>query len=179
MEFHGWKNAFFIETTPCWVVDNINNNKMDLCVKARSSEKESYAIVRRCIELGWDSLAWTQTLLGKSGAKTISPRKCPVAVSPADLKASLAMRSLLVGSSPSLSSSSFPQYSRLNVVVDDVADAQILSAGSDQFKHFDLLSATPGNGQVFAFLCKTADIDIISLDFSHRLSFPMNKKMVS
>lgn len=148
---------------------------MDLFVRAKASDRDNYSLLKRCIEFGWDGLAWSQTILGKNGVRsTVAPKKL-VDLTPADMTAALGLRAMVVDPSEQLQ---FRQYNRLHMVVDDVADAQVLSAGNEQFKAFDILSAQPGNGQVFAYLCKTADVDIISIDFSHRVSFPLAKKLV-
>lgn len=151
---------------------------MDLFVKAKSNEKESYNIVKRMIELGWEGMAWTHTVLGKGGIKVHVQPRTPIGLTAIDAKAASMLRSLAVPSS-SDTNIQFKQFNRLNVVVDDIADAQTLSAGNEQFKHFDILSATPGNLQVFTHLCKLADVDIIHIDFTHKTSFPLQKKLVS
>lgn len=148
---------------------------MDLCLKVRGSEKENYASFKRCVEFGWEAIAWTQTVLAKSGAKnSVQPRKS-LQLAASDIISANALREMVIDPSEPFR---FTQYNRLNVIVDDIADAQILNQGNDQFKAFDLLSATPGNGPVFAFLCKTADIDIISIDFAHKVPFSITKKLV-
>jgi ribonuclease P/MRP protein subunit RPP1 len=57
-------------------------------------------------------------------------------------------------------------------------DAQSLTIGNETLKNFDIIAVCPGNIKVFAYLCKTAEIDIISLDFTHRLPFGLNKKLI-
>jgi RNase P/RNase MRP subunit p30 len=88
-------------------------------------------------------------------------------------------RGLVVPLESTLSSSSLRQLSRLTVSVEDVTEAQQLTTSNDTLKQFDIIAAAPSNVKVFAHLCKQADIDIIALDFSHRQSFPINKKLVS
>ena len=151
---------------------------MDVFIKVKSNEKESSAVVKRMIELGWDGMAWTQTVLGKGGIKVHVQPRTTLELTAIDKKGASVMRSLAVPSSCS-NNFQFKQLNRLNVVVDDIADAQTLSAGNEQFKHFDILSATPGNLQVFTHLCKLADVDIIHIDFTHKTSFPLQKKLVS
>ena len=71
------------------------------------------------------------------------------------------------------------QISRINVSVDDISEAQTLTASNDAIRPFDIVSASPGTASTFAYLCKTADIDIIALDFTHKIPFPINKKQVT
>lgn len=144
-------------------------------MKVRGSEKENYAIFKRCVEFGWEGLVWTQSILAKSGrSANIQPKK-PLQLTVSDMAAVAPLRALAVDPEAPFS---FSQYNRVNVIVDDVGDAQILSEGSEQFKKFDILSATPGNSQAFAYLCKSADVDIITIDYSHKVSFSITKKMV-
>lgn len=70
------------------------------------------------------------------------------------------------------------QLSRLTVSVDDVTEAQQLTINNDVVKKFDIIAAVPSNGRAFAHLCKQCDIDIISLDLSHKQSFPISKKLL-
>lgn len=58
-------------------------------------------------------------------------------------------------------------------------DAQCLTSSNPQLKVFDIVSVCPGNQKVFNYLCKTAEIDVICFDFTHRLPFNIDKKMVS
>ena len=75
-------------------------------------------------------------------------------------------------------SDNFRQLSRITVSVEDVSEAQQLTVTNDTLKQFDIVAATPSNNKAFAYLCKQSDIDIIALDFTHRQSFPINKKLV-
>jgi RNase P/RNase MRP subunit p30 len=68
--------------------------------------------------------------------------------------------------------------SRLHITIDDVNDTQSLTAQNETLQRFDIISVCPGNAQVFTSLCRSADIDIISLDFTHKVSFPLNKKII-
>ena len=87
-------------------------------------------------------------------------------------------RGLIVPQEPPLTPTTLRQLSRLTVSVEDVTEAQQLTASNDTLQQFDIIAATPGNIKVFAHLCKQSDIDIICLDFTHRQSFPINKKLV-
>ena len=73
------------------------------------------------------------------------------------------------------------QYSRITLAIDDISDAQSIttSASNASLRSFDIVAVCPGTQQILSHLCKEADVDIISFDFTHRntaLSF--NKKLV-
>lgn len=71
------------------------------------------------------------------------------------------------------------QFTRVTLFVDDINDAQVLSLTHEGLKRFDIVAASTNDGKVFNYLCTTAEIDIISLDFTRRIQFPLNKKTVS
>lgn len=147
----------------------------ELNVKARPvKDKEGVAVLRRLWELGYERVAWNHTIFGKpSQANLSSLPKSPHTLSVADMNAALAMRRL-----SGTQSSALEQYQRLTVIVDDFAEAQSLHSSNDSLKPFDILSATPANAKVFNHLCREADIDIISIDFTRHLPFSIAKKTV-
>ncbi len=63
--------------------------------------------------------------------------------------------------------------------MDELVDCQSLTAGNEYLKTFDIVAVCPGNSKVFSYLCKTAEIDMISIDFTHKVPFTLNKKLVS
>jgi hypothetical protein len=97
----------------------------------------------------------------------------PIDITLADYNNSDQFRSLVT------SRASLRQFSRITLNIDDVNDIQ---AGSlltqDVLNKFDLLAVQTTNMKVFAYLCKQGEIDIISIDFTQRLQFSMNKKLV-
>ncbi len=70
------------------------------------------------------------------------------------------------------------QFSRITVTVDELSDANSLTSGNEALKPFDIVSICPGNAKVFAFACQTAEIDIISFDFTHRIPYNISKKLL-
>lgn len=152
----------------------------DLNVKCRSSqEKDKRLFVKRCLELGWDCIAWTTNAVGRMGSGsntqfTIKPTK-NVTLEPAQKREAMVLRSLAFGKSVN---HDLRQISRLNVTIDDVMDAHSLTVNNEVVRNFDIIAACPGNSSVMAYLCKTADVDLICLDFSHKLSFALNKKLI-
>jgi hypothetical protein len=162
-------------------------------LQLRAKEKDSKALLKRCIELGWDCVAWTTAVTGKATGNHVKPQPS-VTLEPALLRDAAGLRALALplsstapsSSSSSSSSASAPppptpglrQLTRLTVTVDDVGDAQSLQTSNPLLGQFDLVVARPGNAKVFAHLCKHADVDMITLDFTHRLPFSLNKKLL-
>ena len=70
------------------------------------------------------------------------------------------------------------QFTRVTLVIDDIAEAHAI-AGYDWIKQFDIVAVCPGTVQVFAHFCRSSDIDIITFDFTHRIPFAINKKLVA
>jgi hypothetical protein len=172
---------------------------LNIRLKPNTQEKELALTVKRMAELGWSAMAWNQTVMGKAGQKyQIKPRNEVLLTLP-DIKSIMAYRCLVRTDVPSSSGErtgedmdaidlglnggkkSFQhliQYNRVTVTVDDVIDANTLTSTNEALRAFDIVAATPGDAKVFAYLCKVADIDVISLDFTRRIPFPFNKKMV-
>ena len=146
----------------------------DLLVRSKSTkEKESKLLTKRLYELGWDCIAWNTAINGKATGNQIKP----VAIVPLDvaqLRDAAWLRSLATSSV----ATGLRQINRLTVTVDDVVDAQSLHISNPVLGLFDLVAARPGNAKVFAHLCKQSDIDVITLDFTHRLPFALNKKLL-
>ena len=147
----------------------------DLSMRLKSSkEKDSRLAVKRLFELGWDCVAWTTSVNGKVTSNQIKPMKS-VALEPMQRRNALELRSLATKRSEM---KDLRQMSRINVTIDDVIDAQSLTSGNTILNSFDIIAVRPGNLKVMAYLCKTAEIDIITLDFTHRLPFSTNKKLL-
>ena len=156
-----------------------------------SWEKERFRMLCKGVELGWDCVAWNVNTHGKVTASSGGALK-PVqdlALDVAQMRYALKQRALVVGEKPGLkskgaqqtssaSAKAIRQISCLTVALDEVIDAQTLTLGNEVLRKFDIIAATPGNAKVFAFLCNTAEIDLIALDFTHKLSFSLNKKHI-
>ncbi len=71
--------------------------------------------------------------------------------------------------------------SRITIAIDDMHDVQSLTVtgANEHLKSFDIVAICPGTQQVLTHLCKESDVDIICIDFTHRLPFPLNKKLVT
>lgn len=148
----------------------------DLNFKLRSvKDKEKEQIIKRYYELGWNCIAFTTSVIGKieghqSNYKPIKPTITNVQTRDSNL-----LRSLATSKS---SASEVRQMSRISITIDDMADAQSLTTGNEFLRNFDIVSVCPGNPKIFSYLCKTADIDIITLDFTRKISFSINKKLI-
>lgn len=59
----------------------------------------------------------------------------------------------------------FPQYSRLNLVTNEVQEVNQLNRNIASLS-YDIISVTPLNDDVFRTVCSTSDVDIITVDTS-------------
>lgn len=150
---------------------------MNLNIKAKSSsERECLPITKRLIELGWEVIAWNQSCAASSSTRQ-NLKPLPIfELSVTEKQSALRQRSLTIESL----SLDYCQLNRLTYTVDDViTDGPSLASNYEINKQFDIVAAIPGNTKALTYLCKEADIDIISIDISRKLSFPINKKLVS
>jgi ribonuclease P/MRP protein subunit RPP1 len=149
----------------------------DLNVKYKlNKEKERIQLLSRLYALGYDCICWNVVSTGKINASLKPPQDIDISTSLIHhAHDSIELRKFL---SNTTTLQNFRQLKRLTVIVDDIADAQALSSGNTALHTYDIIAACPGNIKVFAHLCKSADVDIITLDFTHRISFNINKKLV-
>ena len=80
--------------------------------------------------------------------------------------------------SSSAYTSTIRQLSRITLTIDELNDAHILTSTNETLLKFDIVAVSPGTIEVFTYLCKTAEIDIIALDFTHKIPFQLNKKLI-
>ena len=134
--------------------------------------------LKRMLELGWDFVLWNTAIAGK--IPTTSGKSCtpPTILVPKSMEKDILLTRSLVDLQNDRTALQLRQYKRLSIAFDELIDIQAISGGTDFSRNFDVIAASPLNSKVFSFLCKSADIDIISIDFSHRVSFPLNKKLV-
>ena len=158
---------------------------------APSREKERFRMLSRSVELGWDCVAWNVKTHGKVTANSGGALKSfpEIALDAVQMRESLKLRALVLSQEQGSESKgaqkrkgfatkAVRQMSRLTVALDEVIDAQTLTLGNEVLRKFDIIAATPGNAKVFAFLCNTAEVDLIALDFTHKLPFALNKKHI-
>eukprot|EP00250_Pteridium_aquilinum_P015817 c22780_g1_i1 orf=57-1295(+) len=71
----------------------------------------------------------------------------------------------------------FRQYDRLTVVLDTAIHASALNAANPVLRSYDLVAIRPTSQKVFDQACTHLEVDVISLDFLHRL--PIRLKAAS
>lgn len=135
--------------------------------------RENSDVVKQLLKLGWSSAAWTTPVFGKLTGKA-TKQSSSVSVDASDLKECMKSRGLLQPPANEVT-----QLSRITITVDDVVDCQVITTGNETLRAYDIVAACPGNAAVFAYLCRTAQVDIISIDFSRHVPFPLIKKQVS
>lgn len=152
----------------------------DLNIRLKSSrDSDKVLLIKRLLELGWDTIAWNHNVVGKVTANNIKIVKPIVLESKKQLKDAKKLRSLCTNTNKNhINATAITQLNRITLTIDDVIDASCLNTSNELLRKYDIVAACPGNLSVFAYLCKTAEIDVISIDFSHKLSFTMNKKLL-
>lgn len=148
----------------------------DLNIRSKSKEKDRQLLVKRLLELGWSTVAWNINVNGKANANLHKPPST-VTIDQMQRKDICRFRSL-VSKEPSCMDDNLRQLTRITLTIDDLFDANSLNTGNEALRAFDIVAANPGNAKIFAYLCQSAEIDIISLDFTHRLAFGINKKLL-
>jgi RNase P/RNase MRP subunit p30 len=146
----------------------------DLNLKPRNSEKERNVLIKRVFECGWDRIAWNTVATGKITSSSQSKLIKSAQLSQIECCESKTWRSLVTSNQ----TTQVKQYNRLTMIIDELVDAQQLTAGNEYLRSFDIIAVCPGNAKIFSFLCKTAQIDIISINFAHKIPFTLNKKLV-
>ena len=151
----------------------------DLHLRSKAgNEREKVRIVQRAYALGYDCICWDTSVIGKVTKSTAFPAL--VAIDAAFIFQSqhaIKERSLCPDKAQ-MSMNSFRQLRRVTVTVDEMTDALTLNLANESLHDFDIIAARPGNQRVFQYLCSTAEIDIISIDFAHRNNLSMNKKLL-
>lgn len=138
-----------------------------------TSKKENEDIIKNMIILGWDSIIWNNIVINKLTNQNYKLMR-EVLLEPIEMKSCLKLRSIIKQDGIL----KIKQFNRITIIIDDVNDLQLLNNNNQLLKSYDIISVCPGNINVFALLCKTACIDIISIDFTHKVPFPLNKKLL-
>lgn len=150
---------------------------MDLNIRLKSSSetRERTIFVKRLAELGWDSIAWNQIVLAKSPQRVHLKPKESIQLSTIEIQEMMKNRSL-ISENPF---QELKQYNRITLIVDDIVDCQNITANNDHLRTFDIVAIQPGNAKVFAHICRNCDVDLISFDFTRKIPFAVNKKLVN
>ncbi|XP_072996685.1 uncharacterized protein [Typha latifolia] len=73
----------------------------------------------------------------------------------------------------------FRQYSRITIAIDTAAAAASLASSSNPLlRSYDIVAVRPLNQIAFDHACKFSEIDMISIDFSQKLSFRLKHPLV-
>eukprot|EP01040_Poterioochromonas_malhamensis_P002907 gene2907-3092_t len=150
---------------------------MDLNIrtKASSDARERTNLLKRVLELGWEGIAWNQIVLAKASQRNQARPKEPIVLTTVEAQEIMKSRSLITANS---TYAPINQYNRITLLVDDIADAQNITANNDHLRTFDIVAVQPGNAKVLAHICKSCDVDIICFDFTKRISFQVSKKLI-
>ncbi len=65
------------------------------------------------------------------------------------------------------------QYTRLTVVLEDPQQNYGINSSNEIVRSYDIIAVQPENEKMFAIACTSLDVDIISLDLSVRIPFPI------
>lgn len=145
----------------------------DLNIKWKGTKpKENTDAIKQLLKLGWSNCAWNTQVFGKLGSKS-AKQSTNICLDIAETRECLRSRGIL-----KLDTNEVGQYSRVTITVDDVVDCQAITAANETLRGYDIVAVCPGNAAVFAYLCKTAQVDIICIDFTRHLAFPLIKKLV-
>lgn len=112
--------------------------------------------VNKHARLGWDGIVLTRNV---DTATKLPPLPNPLRLS-AETEAIVARRYGMCVMGDYLP---FPQYTRLNLVTDEISELRSLLRNTQNMM-YDMLSVTPLNDDVFREVCATADVDLITID---------------
>ncbi|KAG0449276.1 hypothetical protein HPP92_027393 [Vanilla planifolia] len=74
--------------------------------------------------------------------------------------------------------STFRQYSRITISIENTVSAAALNSGNRLIKSYDLVAVRALNQMAFDRACQTSEVDIIALDLSQKLPFRLKLPMV-
>ena len=170
---------------------------VDMNLRSRSAKpRERQALLVRAYELGWDTIVWNIQVNEKVSTEKptetvpLDVRQSRLANQQRVLVAPVAAHShpaaapdtsdtsSNVESKKNVAQALIRQLSRVTVVLDDALDVHSLGAGNDLLRAFHIVAVRPTNARAFSAVCQNADVDVISLDISRRLPFPLNRKLV-
>eukprot|EP00656_Telonema_subtile_P020917 TRINITY_DN21970_c0_g2_i1.p1 TRINITY_DN21970_c0_g2~~TRINITY_DN21970_c0_g2_i1.p1 ORF type:complete len:256 (+),score=39.21 TRINITY_DN21970_c0_g2_i1:58-825(+) len=120
--------------------------------------------------LGYDGCVLNHEISGKVAQSDMCKLEC-FDVSPLRRKIPASVR--LEGED------NFRQYTRITCPLDDEHQVAPFVSGNEVLRSYDLVAVRPGNGQMFSKCCNSLEIDIISLDLSSKLSFPLRPQLVA
>ncbi|XP_068644292.1 protein GAMETOPHYTE DEFECTIVE 1-like isoform X2 [Aristolochia californica] len=137
-------------------------------------------VVVKAMELGYSGVACNVSIRGvmsDSDRCTIHPFPLSSILKLApSLSASVKFHRKLLGVAPN---TPFRQYNRLTVTVDNIIHAAALNSGNPVLKTYDLVAVMPLNQAAFDQACKVSEVDLITIDFSHKVPFRLKLPMIN
>lgn len=152
----------------------------DLNIRARSvRDKDRQLLLTRAFDLGFSTITWSINHFGQLSQSSHVDIKSLAALNVDFIQRPNGgqLRSFAYFHKSSIDAN-MKQLSRITITVDDTTHAQVITSGNEILRNFDIVAVCPGTSQVLSFLCKNADVDIITLDFTHKLNFQLNKKLL-
>ncbi|XP_010060613.2 protein GAMETOPHYTE DEFECTIVE 1 isoform X2 [Eucalyptus grandis] len=144
-----------------------------------SGKADRVRIATKAMELGYDGVAYNRSMRGVMSERdrcSIPPLSLAALLKVApSLSSSVSLHRGLLGLPLA---SAFRQYTRLTVLAETVAQAQVLNSGNPVLKTYDLVAVRPLNQAVFDHACEKSEVDIIAIDFSEKLPFRLKLPMV-
>lgn len=131
----------------------------DLCVTAPGLQQAQapaapaahlHALIQNCAKLGYGRVAVERRLGGGRAGHVVEADY--------DAVAGLGHKGMTV-------------LTRLTFAVADIKDCQAITMNNEHVRRFDILACEAKSEKTFQHACMTADIDIITMDFSGRLPF--------
>jgi len=155
---------------------SLNLVMIDCNVKFKQNRRDHVDVAKNMLALGWEAAVWNNVIVGKltsQNHKLMQSSSQQVVLEPVEVKECVRLRKIVAKDGID----SIKHYNRLTSIIDDVMDIQ-LNTNNPSSKLYDIIAVCPGNQQVFSHLCKSAPIDLISIDFTHRVPFPTNKALL-
>ncbi|MCO5596446.1 hypothetical protein L7F22_050509 [Adiantum nelumboides] len=135
------------------------------------SQAERVSLITTALQLGYSGVAFNHVVKGSlSDAHVCKSRSLDLSaiasVHP-DVAQSAHFHRDILGVPPA--NRAFRQYDRLTVTVDTAIQASALNAGNHVLRSYDLVAIHPTIQKVFDQACTHLEVDLITLDFLHRL----------
>jgi len=152
---------------------------LDLNIPVDNDDKFAHmqmaALANALVELGYDGCAYNVTLKNKV------PKDHVCNIQPLALGTSEAVGRQLSGSSMlrlQAEARGFRQLRRLTVLLEDTTHVHTLSASNPALKQYDVVAVQPTDERTFQQACTGLDVDVISIDFTQRLSYHLKLQHV-
>ncbi|MCO5562687.1 hypothetical protein L7F22_016315 [Adiantum nelumboides] len=135
------------------------------------SQAERVSLITTALQLGYSGVAFDHVVKGSLSdahiCKSRSLDLSAIASANPDVVQSAHFHRDILGVLPA--NRAFHQYDRLTVTVDTAIQASALNAGNHVLRSYDLVAIRPTIQKVFDQACTHLEVDLITLDFLHRL----------